>query len=185
MHSNLLKICKILFKKKNSTFCQIYTQGAKITWFSSNIYFTEQKFIWNSKLQWITQAGVPTPSPSSWDSESLCPHVLSPATKTGEVLVLSYVLQSCHWLLCCFSCWVVSFVSPWTVAHQTPWSMGFPRQDYEWAAISFSRGSSWPRDWTCISCTAGGFFTIWATWEGPATDQERLWELTTTFATRW
>ena len=23
----------------------------------------------------------------------------------------------------------------------------------EWAAISFSRGSSWPRDWTRVSCT--------------------------------
>ena len=22
----------------------------------------------------------------------------------------------------------------------------------EWSAISYSRGSSWPRDWTCISC---------------------------------
>ena len=29
----------------------------------------------------------------------------------------------------------------------------------EWAAISFSRGSSWARDRTCISCTAGRFFT--------------------------
>ena len=29
----------------------------------------------------------------------------------------------------------------------------------EWVAISFSRGSSRPRDWTCISCIAGGFFT--------------------------
>ena len=29
----------------------------------------------------------------------------------------------------------------------------------EWVAISFSRGSSRPKDWTCISCTAGGFFT--------------------------
>ena len=26
----------------------------------------------------------------------------------------------------------------------------------EWVAISFSRGSSWPRDQTCISCIAGG-----------------------------
>ena len=25
----------------------------------------------------------------------------------------------------------------------------------EWAAISLSRGSSWPRDWTCIPCVAG------------------------------
>ena len=29
----------------------------------------------------------------------------------------------------------------------------------EWAAISFSRGCSWPWNWTHISCIAGGFFT--------------------------
>ena len=29
----------------------------------------------------------------------------------------------------------------------------------EWVAISFSRGSSRPRDRTLISCIAGGFFT--------------------------
>ena len=29
----------------------------------------------------------------------------------------------------------------------------------EWVAFSFSRGSSWPRDWACISCSASGFFT--------------------------
>ena len=29
----------------------------------------------------------------------------------------------------------------------------------EWVAISFSRGSSRPRDRTCNSCIAGGFFT--------------------------
>ena len=28
----------------------------------------------------------------------------------------------------------------------------------EWVDISFSRGSSWSRDWTCIPCLAGGFF---------------------------
>ena len=32
----------------------------------------------------------------------------------------------------------------------------------EWVAVSFSRGSSWPRDWTCISCISGRFFTSWA-----------------------
>ena len=31
----------------------------------------------------------------------------------------------------------------------------------EWVAISFSRESSQPRDPTQISCTTGGFFTIW------------------------
>ena len=33
----------------------------------------------------------------------------------------------------------------------------------EWLAISFSRDSSWPRNWTLVSCIAGRFFTIWAT----------------------
>ena len=33
----------------------------------------------------------------------------------------------------------------------------------EWVAIPFSRGSSWPRDWTQVSCIAGEFFTVWAT----------------------
>ena len=33
----------------------------------------------------------------------------------------------------------------------------------EWGAIPFSRESSWPKDWTRVSCIAGRFFTIWAT----------------------
>ena len=37
----------------------------------------------------------------------------------------------------------------------------------EWVAIPFSRGSSWPRDQIQVSCVAGRFFTIWATWEAP------------------
>ena len=32
----------------------------------------------------------------------------------------------------------------------------------EWVAISFSRGSSWSRDRTWVSCIAGRFFTFWA-----------------------
>ena len=33
---------------------------------------------------------------------------------------------------------------------------------WEWVAISYSRGSYWPRDWThisCMSCLAGRFFS--------------------------
>ena len=33
----------------------------------------------------------------------------------------------------------------------------------EWTAIPFSRGSSWLRDQTRVSCFAGRFFTIWTT----------------------
>ena len=32
----------------------------------------------------------------------------------------------------------------------------------EWIAILFFRGSSQPRDGTCVSCIASRFFTIWA-----------------------
>ena len=40
----------------------------------------------------------------------------------------------------------------------------------EWVAMPSSRGSSWPRDWThvsCISCIAVRFVTISITWEAP------------------
>ena len=35
----------------------------------------------------------------------------------------------------------------------------------KWGAISFSRGSSWPTDWTWVSCIAGTFFIVWTTRE--------------------
>ena len=44
----------------------------------------------------------------------------------------------------------------------------------EWIAVPFSRGSSWPRDWThvsCVSCIGGRFFIIWANREAPCTDR--------------
>ena len=47
----------------------------------------------------------------------------------------------------------------------------------EWVAISSSRGSSWARDQTQVSCVAGGFFTVWATREAP-------WQLRSHIITR-
>ena len=41
----------------------------------------------------------------------------------------------------------------------------FQARVLEWVAISFSRGSSKPRDQIQVSHTAGRFFTIWATRE--------------------
>ena len=35
----------------------------------------------------------------------------------------------------------------------------------EWVDIPFSRGSSRPRDWSYVSCIAGGVFTVWSTTE--------------------
>ena len=33
----------------------------------------------------------------------------------------------------------------------------------EWITIPFSRVPSWPRDWTCVSCIKGRFFSFWPT----------------------
>ena len=41
----------------------------------------------------------------------------------------------------------------------------FQARILEWVAMSFSRVSSWPRDWTWVSYIAGRLFTVWATRE--------------------
>ena len=41
----------------------------------------------------------------------------------------------------------------------------FQARILEWVAISFSRGTSWPRARTGVSCIAGRFFTDWTTTE--------------------
>ena len=41
----------------------------------------------------------------------------------------------------------------------------FQARILEWVAISFSRGTSWPRDWTGFSRIVGRSFTVWATGE--------------------
>ena len=73
-------------------------------------------------------------------------------------------------------CWVVCvlshiwlFETPRTVSPSGSSVHGILQaRILEWVAISSSRGSSRPRDQTCISwvsCTAGRFFTAWATGE--------------------
>ena len=78
----------------------------------------------------------------------------------GSILV-TFILISYSSVLC-----LVTELCPtlWTIARQTPVSMGFFREEcLEWAAISFSRGSFWPRDWTpvfCVFCTAGSLYPL-------------------------
>ena len=45
----------------------------------------------------------------------------------------------------------------------------------EWVAISYSRGSSRPKDRTQVSCVAGRFFTVWATREAPPPPPKKQW----------
>ena len=41
----------------------------------------------------------------------------------------------------------------------------FQARILEWVVISSSRGSSWPRDWTCVSCIARQSLPLHHTWE--------------------
>ena len=44
----------------------------------------------------------------------------------------------------------------------------------EWIAVSFSRGSSWPRDVTCISCIGRQILYSWTTRESPVHIYNRI-----------
>ena len=59
----------------------------------------------------------------------------------------------------------VTLSTTWTVCSPPGSSVQGALQEgiLEWGTISFSRGSFWPRDGTRVSCTADGFFTMWAT----------------------
>ena len=59
------------------------------------------------------------------------------------------------------------FATPWTVCSQPGSSVHGILQTriMERVAISFPRGSSWPRDWIWVSLITGKFFTVGATRE--------------------
>ena len=93
----------------------------------------------------------------SWD-------LLLPGTGTCYSCVLCVLSHFSH---------VRLFAAPWTVAHQAPLSMRFSRQE-RWSGLPSSRGSSPPRDGTCVSVSlapAGRFFTTGTTWQAFAASQ--------------
>ena len=82
---------------------------------------------------------------SSWKS-------LGQNTEVGSLSLLQRIFPSqelnpdlplCRWIL-------------YQLSHK-----GSPRMP-EWIAYPFSSRSSWPRNWTGVSCIAGRFFTNWA-----------------------
>ena len=98
----------------------------------------------------------PTRLPSPWDS---------PGKNTGV---------SCHFLLQCMKVKSESEVAQSCLTLSDPMDCSppgssvhgiFQARILEWAAISFSRGSSQPRDRTRVSCVADRHFTVWATRE--------------------
>ena len=76
-------------------------------------------------------------------------------TKSGTSESESEVAQSCPTL-----CDPMDCSPPGFSTHGI-----FPARVLEWVAISFSRGSSQPKNWTQVSHIAGRCFTLWATQE--------------------
>ena len=64
----------------------------------------------------------------------------------------------------------------------SPWDS--PGQNTGVGNLSFSRGSSQPRDWTQVSHMADGFFTSWATREAKNTGMDSLSLLQRIFLTQ-
>ena len=57
------------------------------------------------------------------------------------------------------------FVTPWTTVH-----LPFQEGILEWVAVSYSRESSQPKDWSCISwvsCTGRSILHYCPTWKAP------------------
>ena len=83
---------------------------------------------------------------------------LFPSWKKDKRSSMCCLLQSCQTLFNPMDCSPPSSSVHWILQARI----------LEWVAISFSRESSWPRDWTQVSCIAGRRrFTFWATREDP------------------
>ena len=86
----------------------------------------------------------------------------SVTTPCKSTLVVVLVTQLCSTLCDPMNCSL-----PGPSAHGT-----LKARMLQWVAILFTRGSFQPRGWTWVSCTAGRFFTIWATREVPILPQK-------------
>ena len=83
--------------------------------------------------------------------------------------VLSYTLAVCCVCMCAEL--YLSFWDPMDYSLPSSSLHGISQtRILEWGAISFSRGSSQPRDWmrvSCASCIGRWILYHWATWEAP------------------
>ena len=106
---------------------------------------------WNSRLLCLLH----------WEADSL---PLSHLGRPGGVQSLIVTGKKKRWK-CQSLNHVGLFASQWTVASQSlcPWDS--PGKNTGMGSHSPLQGSSQPRDWTCVSCTEGRFFIVWATRE--------------------
>ena len=92
--------------------------------------------------RWLRRAGlIPSAAddPEGW-------------TKSADEVCVYEVHSGCFLRVCACACSIThSGLTLCDPMDDSP-SMGFPRQEDEWVVISYSRGFSWPRDRTHISC---------------------------------
>ena len=99
-------------------------------------------------------------------------------------LIKAFNIQTCNrvkratrwwWSVCVLVCMCAQglsrarlFLTPWNAVHQVPLSMELSWQEY-WSGLWFPspRGSSWPGDWTCVSCV----FLHWQAYSLPLSRQ--------------
>ena len=96
--------------------------------------------------------------PFCWEAtDSTCHQATKPEATTREFMKEkeSEVSQSCLIL-----CDPMDYSLPGSSVHGI-----FQTRTLEWVAISFSRRSSQPRDWTLVSRIVGRRFTVWGTRE--------------------
>ena len=125
----------------NHGICFLGKQWASCYWRCSSL--SKEHFCW----AW-TDRQPPPGFGEKEDTESIYP--LLP-------VVVDLVVQSlsCVWLS----------VTPWTVALRAPLLWDCAARILEWAAISFSRGSSWPRDQIYVSWIGRQLLYYYATRE--------------------
>ena len=101
--------------------------------------------------------------------EPLSPHsLLDPSHSMGPSGHSYPPAWPCMWAQWLSHVWL--FAVPWTAAQQAPlfiWVL--QARILDWVAISFSRGSSQPRDKTHVSYSGRWILYHWATWESPPT----------------
>ena len=132
----------------------------------TSIHWTNEWQLKVTWLQWSLSAlHLLTANCLLWETGNVLP-------KCPLVALVGLYLHNNHYgcftfMLCvhvqlCPTCW-----APWTVACQSAVHGTFQARILEWAAISYSRASFWPRDpiqVSCIPCTGRQILYHCATW---------------------
>ena len=95
------------------------------------------------------------------------------------VLLISFLMMiHSEWMSAqsCLTLWPMDCSPPSSSVHGL-----FQAKILEWVAISYSKGSSWPRDWTGISCTGRLVLYRCATWEAPDRVDQVSFQLVSNF----